>query len=160
MGLKPHRDIVKTDVSFYMDEVATRGGVVVQSTLGSGNAMDQSEALVTYASYPSGSLPVGLLLQDVVNLDLTRQHLDYHGDEVQKGGKVTLVEIGEVETNMIYPGTTVTPNDPAYLGPSGLLTVTFTNVEATPIVGVFKSTKDEDGYAKVAVNLPMASPTL
>lgn len=160
MGLKPHHNIVKYETSYFMNSTATRGGVVVQNTIGSGNALDQAEQTVDYVSYPSGYLPVGVLMDDVVNKDLTQTHLNWHKSEVQVGSKVTLVDIGEVETNMIYPGDTVTVGDPAYLGPSGLLTVTYTNEHATPIVGRFNSSKDEDGYAKVVVNLPMASPRL
>ena len=160
MALKPHRDINQYDTSYFMNTTATRGGVVVYSTVGSGDALDQAAAVVAYAAAPSGSLPVGLLLNDVVNLDLTRQHINEHKNEVQQGSKVALMTIGEVETDSIYPGTTVTVNDPAYLGPSGLLTITDTNEHATPWVGVFKSSKDEDGYAKVFINLPAASPRL
>lgn len=160
MALKPDRYHVQSDISYFMNEVAERGGVVVLSTAGSGAAMDDSSALVTYAADPSGSLPVGVLMNDIVNLDLTRQHINRHKDEVQKGGKVTLWSKGDVVTDMIYPGLTIAVNDPAYLGPSGLLTNVAGNEHSQPIVGVFKSIKDEDGYAKVSINLPMATPRL
>lgn len=91
MALKSDRSVLDTDISFFMNEAATRGGVASVSTGGSGAAMDQGEALVTYAALPSGAVPVGLLLNDMVNIDLTRQHLNQHKDEVQKGGKVTLL---------------------------------------------------------------------
>jgi len=88
MALKSDRSTLDVDISFFMNEAATRGGIASQSTGGSGAAMDQGEALVTYAALPSGKVPVGLLLNDMVNIDLTRQHLNQHKDEVQKGERL------------------------------------------------------------------------
>lgn len=154
MGLKPTRQIVKYDVSYFMNETATRGGCVVLSTAGSGDAMDQAEAVVTYAANPSGDIPVGILSCDVVDKNLSQTHLNFHKDEVQVNSKVTLIQIGDVETNMIYPGVTPAVNEWAYVAHSGYIT----NVAVNPVnnvkIGMFKSTKDEDGYCKVAVNLP------
>ncbi len=53
-----------------MNEVATRGGIASLSTGGSGAAMDQGAALVTYAATASGKVPMGILLNDMVDLDL------------------------------------------------------------------------------------------
>ena len=50
MALKSDRNELQTDISFFMNEVATRGGVVSISTGGSGAAMDQGGALVTYTA--------------------------------------------------------------------------------------------------------------
>ena len=70
MALKSDRNELQTDISFFMNETATRGGVVSISTGGSGAAMDQGAALVTLTA-ASGKAPIGILLNDVVNLDLT-----------------------------------------------------------------------------------------
>lgn len=155
MALKSDRYELQTDISFFYNAgTATRGGVVVHGTAGSGAAMDQGVNLVTYAAVTASSRPVGILLNDVVNKDLTRTHLNQHKDEVQKGGKVTVLRKGYVVTNSL----TGTPaaGDTAYAchvtagnirpdspGSSGVL-----------VVGRFLSSKDEDGYAKVEVNLP------
>jgi len=120
MALKSDRSVLDTDISFFMNEAATRGGVASVSTGGSGAAMDQGEALVTYAALPSGAVPVGLLLNDMVNIDLTRQHLNQHKDEVQKGGKVTLLRKGYVVTSNLE-GTSPSAGDPAYVAHSGNL---------------------------------------
>ena len=92
MALKPNRIELLTDVSFFMNSTAVRGGVVsvVTATSGVGVSMDDGNAVVEYAAVASGSKPVGVLLNDVVNLDLTRQHINWHKDETQVGGKVTL----------------------------------------------------------------------
>jgi hypothetical protein len=147
MALKSDRYELQTDISFFYNEgTATRGCVVVHDTAGSGAAMDQGVNLVK--KHTSG-VPVGVLLNDVVNKDLTRTHLNQHKDEVQKGGKVTILRKGYVVTNAI----TGTPSagDSAYASE-----VVAGNVatSGTYTVGRFVSTKDEDGYAKVEVNLP------
>lgn len=157
MALKPRRQHVDSTISWYMDEVAERGGIVCVSTAGSGALEDQSLNLVTYKAAASGGKPVGLLMSDVVNLDLTRQHLNWNKEEVQKGSKVTIWHKGTVVTDMVDPGVTPTAGQIAYLGPSGLVTnvETATGGEATKIkVGRFMGPKDEDGFAELYVDLP------
>jgi hypothetical protein len=159
MALKTDRSTLQTDISFFMNEAATRGGVVSISTGGSGASMDNGSAVVTYAALPSGKVPVGLLLNDMVNIDLTRQHLNQHKDEVQKGGKVTLLQKGTVVTSNLE-GTSPSAGSPAYLAHSGNLSVadlsndTTDTDGSTRLVGRFLSGVDEDGYAKVFIDLP------
>ena len=159
MALKGDRQILDdgTDISFWMNEVAEAGYVTVFSTLGSGAAMDQSAALVTVSAYPSGQTPAGMLVQNMVNINQARQHLNWLNDEVNIGGKVCLLQRGTVVTNAIYPGTTPTVGNRAYLSHSGLLTPTRNathGLTLSPLVGQFLSSKDEDGYCKVRVSLP------
>ena len=159
MALKTDRSTLQTDISFFMNEAATRGGVAALSTGGSGAAMDQGAALVTYAALPSGKVPVGVLVNDMVNIDLTRQHLNQHKDEVQKGGKVTLLQKGYVVTNNLE-GDAPSAGNVAFLGHSGnLATSDLSNDDtdadgSTRVVGRFLSGVDEDGYAKVYIDLP------
>lgn len=157
MALKGDRREAEYDISFYMNEVGARGGVVCFSTIGSGAALDQAAALVTYKATASGNKPAGLLLNDMVNVDLTRQHLNFYKDEVQKGGKVTLLMRGWVVTDQIESGITLAAGDKAYLGAAGRITnaqAATGGEAANPFVGRFLSKKDEDGYAKVEINLP------
>ena len=155
MALKADRHELDVDISFFMDATATRGGCVSIVAVGSGAAMDQAKATVNYVAAANDVIPVGILLNAVVNLDLTRQHINFHKDEVQKGGKVSILKKGWVVTNMIT-GTPVA-GALAYLDDdtAGNLTVK-ANVddgEYIPI-GRFMSTKDEDDYVKVEINLP------
>lgn len=153
MALKPDRFEFQTDISFFMNEVATRGGLASLSTGGSGAAMDQSQALVTYSASSSGKKPIGILLNDMVNIDLTRQHLNAYKNEVQKGSKVTLLRKGYVVTNMIQG--TPSAGDNVYVAHSGNMSSTDVVGNGTqPIIGMFLSSKDQDGYAKVEINLP------
>ena len=159
MALKNNRYEFATDISYFMNEVASRGGIASISTVGSGAALDQSAALVTYAANSSGATPRGLLLNDMVNLDLTRQHLNQHRDEVQLGGKVTLGVKGWWITNSIIG--TPAAGDLAVLSSSGNIapltqanSVTGAwNKALNPLIGKFWGKLDEDGYAKVFVDL-------
>ena len=148
MALKPDRIELLTDVSFFMNSTAERGGVACVITGGSGISMDDANAVVAYAATVSGSKPVGVLLNDVVNIDLTRQHINWHKDEVQLGGKVTLLRNGQVTTNKVT-GSPAAGVD-AYVGVSGLIGTSSTN---SVKIGQFLSAVDADGYAKVSVNL-------
>jgi hypothetical protein len=149
MSLKGDRYELDTDISFFMNETATRGLVVSVSTAGSGAAMDSAVALATVKANPSGAYPLGVLLNDMVNLDLTRQHLNQHKDEVQKGGKITILRKGFVTTDAIS-GTPAGGQD-AYLAGTGLISAT--QAAGALKVGQFLSSKDADGFAKVSINL-------
>lgn len=157
MALKGDRLVTNyVDISYFMNETATRGGVVCISTGGSGAAMDQSQALVTYSANPSGKRAVGLLLEDMVNYDLTRQHANFYRDEMQQGGKVALMQKGWAVTNSLVGTPTI--GDYAVLDNSGNLgVITIANYTPNgvnkPYVGYWKSVKDEDGYAKVQIDL-------
>lgn len=157
MALKGDRYELQTDVSFFMNEVAERGGVVVLDNTPSGAAMDASNNVVTYKADPSGKVPMGILLNDMVNLDLTRQHINWHKDEIQKGGKVTVLRKGYVLTNKISTSGTPVAGNYAYVADSGLISTSVRALEldagAQPI-GRFMTAKDADGYAKVEINLP------
>jgi hypothetical protein len=157
MALKPDRVEHLTDLSFFMNETGDRGVIVtfdVSNGGASGAAMDNSKALVRT---PTGTVgadfqkPAGLLLNDVVNLDLTRQHINYHKDEVQKGSKVLLLKRGTVVTNCVS-GTPTAANIGAslYFNEDGYLTVSSTS---STVVGRLLSIKDADGYAKVDIDV-------
>ena len=159
MALKADRYEESTDVSFFYNAgTATRGGVVVLADLGqaSGAALDQGENLVAYSSAVATSVPVGILLNDVVNKDLTRTHINHHKDEVQKGGKVTVMTRGWVVTSNVEG--TPKAGELAFASSTSAGDVcngtTFAAQSGELAIGRFMSRKDADGYAKVYVNLP------
>jgi len=171
MALRPDRVTVNEDIGFFNNDTssalnssqAERGGIVSISTAGSGAAMDQSEAVVTYAATPSGAKVLGVLMNDVVNKDLTQTHLNFYKSEVQTGGKCTVLTQGTVVTNWIYPGQTPTVGAPAYVAHSGYLASTDVVAGWKPdsrAIGRFLSIKDENGYAKVAINVPAINNAL
>lgn len=150
MALKPDRIESYTDISFFCNTVAERGGVVVHVTSGNGVSMDDAGAVVAYPTANTGTKPAGLLLNDVVNLDLTRQHINWHRDEVQLGSKVTLLRQGQVTTDMVASGVVPAAGADAYYDNVGKLTTVATN---SVKVGRFLSGKDADGYVKVDINI-------
>jgi hypothetical protein len=153
MALKPGRKYAMgTDIHYFMNVVAERGIIVVHdtSTTGVGEAMDDADAIVRIPTGSGDGDPAGLLLNDVVNLDLTRQHINWHKDEVQIGGKVTVLTHGWVVTNMIASGDSPKAGDKAYFDADGELTTS----AGSDQVGKFLSGKDSDGYAKVDINIP------
>lgn len=158
MALLNDRYEAITDISFFMDQVSERGGIACVATAGSGAAMDQSEAEVAYKANPSGFLPMGLLLTEVVNKDLTRTHLNFHQNETQKGNKVTLLLEGWAVTDMVSAGMTPTVGQKAYVGLSGTIANIATaddgEIGSNNSIGRFMSTKDENGFVKVYVKMP------
>jgi hypothetical protein len=152
MALKPDRIETQTDISFFMNNTQTRGGVVSIVSGGSGVAMDDGNAVVNYVASPSGAKPIGLLLNDVVNNDLTRQHINYHQDEVQVGSKVALLRVGQVTTNSIQTGVSnPSAGADAYLAANGNLSAV--QAAGAPKVGQWLSAQDSELYAKVSINI-------
>ena len=149
MALKSDRYELQTDISFFYNDAATTRGCLVAhgGTAGTGAAMDQGANLCVKST---SAAPLGILLNDVVDKDLTRTHLNQYKDEVQKGGKVTILRKGYVVTNAI-DGSPVAGSG-AYL--SGSSAGNISMVVSGTKIGAFLSSKDEDGYCKVEVNLP------
>jgi len=161
MALKPDRYEDAVDISYFFvsgngtngltTATAERGVLLIHRTSGSGAAMDQAEAAVCLPTGAAGNV-AGLLLNDVVNVDLTRQHLNQHQDEVQTGGKVALLRRGYVVTDKIVSGNTPTAGEAAYLEANGEISNAQNDTQGgAPIVGRFLSSLDEDGYAKVEI---------
>lgn len=152
MALKGDRIELDDCIQFSMNQVAERGGVVSLSTAGSGIARDSAAMVCIYSSSPSGAKPLGVLVQDVVNYDLTRQHINWYKNEVQLGSKVHIVRKGTFVTNVIVSGATVTAGGTAWLGSQGQFAVN--GSLGGERIGFFDSGKDENGFAQVTVNLP------
>ena len=155
MALKGDRLVTTEEIRFFSSGLIEKGQLVVlgTGTSGSGNFLDQAEAYVHVAA-ASGRVIIGMSTTDVVNLDLTRQHINYYKDEVQTGSKVTIAQKGWLVTNKVT-GTPAAGNVAyADTGTAGNVTASYVATGTTPVVGRFLSSKDEDGYATVYLNLP------
>lgn len=155
MALKGNRNIVETDISFTLDDVAAPGVGLCYETAGSGIALGDLSGDVQLATAPSGLIFAGILLTNVVDIDETRYHRNFMKDEVTTGDRVTVLKKGWVVTDKVSG--TPTAGDKAYLTTSGNFTPTLSTtggLVATPYAGRFESGKDEDGYARISVNLP------
>jgi hypothetical protein len=149
MALKPDRISMAEGqrIKFFMTEVA-EAGIVVNMDAPGGAGMDNPDATVSIPVGPSGA-PAGVLMNDVVDLNLTRQHLNQHKDEVQVGNKVTILKRGVVRTNALKSGDTPDAGDPAHYTNDGEFT---SSVTTSDQVGVFASPVDDEGYVEVEVN--------
>ena len=150
MSLRADRNYhAGASVEYFMSEVAERGIIVTHSTSASGAGLDDANGVVKIPTGTGDGNPAGLLLCDMVNKDLTQTHLNYQKDEVQIGGKVTVLTRGWVVTNMIKTGETPAGGAAAYFDADGELSAT----GGSPQVGVWKGAKDSDGFAKVAITV-------
>jgi len=149
MALKPDRIELPdgSRIKYFMNVVAERGIIVNVDTPG-GEGMDDPTSTVSLPVGPSGN-PAGVLMNDVVNLNLTRQHINWHKDEVQIGNKVDLLIRGVIRTNMVFTGDTPAAGDPAYYRNSG----EFTTTSGSSQVGRFISELDADLYVEIEVNV-------
>ena len=160
MALRPQRDVLHTEISYTLNDVAAPGVVLVHSTQGSGIALGDSAGVVTLAASASGTTVAGVLLQDFVNIDQTVRHRNFYKDQQVIGEKCNIMTKGWVVTNKVT-GTPALGNK-AYLTANGIVTPTVSSTggtTATPFVGRFGGAIDEDGYVKLEVNLPNNSVT-
>ena len=164
MGLKGDRIIKEDCIDFYLNEAATRGVIATISTVGSGVSLDNPSQLATIAANPSGSKVAGVLLNDVVDIDTSREFLNTRKNEVIKGSKVQLAKEGMIVTDDIEVGT-VTAGEAAYIGNSGQFATDAaiagygcavteeSNATSYPKVGRFLTTKDENGYCRIDIEI-------
>lgn len=146
MALGPNRQRFQDTIKYAMNEVAERGGIVVAST---------TAGQVTYTTNPTGSAvyPIGLLLDDVEDMNYDR-HPEYRMREVVDiGAMVSIANKGEFQTNMVVGSPT--QGQPAYLHPSGYVGATqlTDGVNPAPQVGKFRTAADANGYVSILVDL-------
>lgn len=153
MALRADRQVLETDISNILNDVADEGEIVCYKTSGSGNALGENANIVSLYADPSGKVPAGLLLNKFVNIDQTVRHRNFHNGEQIIGEKAPLMRKGWVVTNELSGTPTVGAT--AYLTANGQTTVTNGGLAATPKVGQYMSIKDEDGYAKLYLDLPV-----
>ena len=149
MALKPDRIALPNGqrIKYFCNEVAERGIIVVLDTPG-GEGMDDPNATVSIPA-STGGAAAGILMNDVVNLDLTRTHRNAHKDEVQVGDKVSLLNDGFIRTNMVQSGDTPVVGQPAYWDADGEITVTAGSAQ----IGQFVSGLDAEGYVEIEINI-------
>ena len=156
MALRPDRLVIEADAySHKLNDVAAKGVVLCYATAGSGSVLGDTKGLAALKAAPSGFKVFGVLLNDFVDLDQTRYHLNDHKEEQDLGDMCNVLRKGWVYTNK-YTGAP-TEGSIAYLTANGEVTPTLSTtggLVATPKVGVFGGVPAEDGYVKLEVNLP------
>jgi len=154
MAIKAQREAVLYDHRWFMNATAVKGVVISVSTAGSGLSNDNSLSVAAASASSSGAKPLGVLLDDVVNIDQTRQHINWHKQEVNIGNKVTVLKKGTVTTDRVIAATA---GNYAVLASSGYVTnagdINNHNRLTQPIVGRFLSGLDEHGYATLEIDV-------
>lgn len=98
--------------------------------------------------WDGSGIPVGLLISDVVNKDLTREHINFSKGEVQIGGKIRILTRGKV-VQRFGKGLRLPAGQPIYVDPkTGFLTWKALSIQ----VGKLRRPQDADGYCLVEVN--------
>src|SRR6476660_424122 len=101
MALKMDRLIDATEIGYYLNEVAERGVVVGVSTAGSGINLDNTASVATVSATASGIRPLGILLNDFVNVNQTRKTINRFNDQSQIGNNCMILTKGWIVTDKV-----------------------------------------------------------
>lgn len=158
--LKPDRVANIESNDYFITTTGDAGRVAFQGTgtQAVGNGLDSTNNKIEYVNSIaiSGRKAVGIVMNPVVNIDLSRQQLNPYNEEKQVNSKVLVYAVGEVMTNCWGSGqlaTSVQVPATVYAGPSGLLYTDNFSGSGWPTVGKALTGKDADGYAKVRVDV-------
>lgn len=156
MALGEYRQVLATDMNFTVDAAAERGGVLCAA----------SGAIASYVTSitSSGVTPIGILLEDIEELNPMKHPMYYQRCVSDVGSKVGIMTKGECVTDFIdgYAKPHIDAGDKAFLTHSGLLTIRALAPGVTGgaggsglgiEVGRFLSTIDSNGFVKVSINL-------
>lgn len=155
MALRPDRDYnAIDDISHFWAKspvaaTSEKGGIASVKTAGSGVSLDDKTNEVDYVANPSGAVAMGVMLADVKTYTGNRWYRNFHNGEVLPGEKCCLIRKGWVVTNAVSG--TPAAGAAAYLAENG--NVSATQMTGAPKVGRFETTKDENGFVKLFVDL-------
>lgn len=158
MALREPRLIIEDDVTLTCESAAERGVILCHKSgsAGSGMALGDQAGKADLISAQSGYKVAGMLMHDVVSIDTTKYHRNWHKDETLVGNRCKLMKKGWAVTDKYTGSPTV--GAVAYLTANGVLTPTLSTtggLAQTPKVGLFESIPDADGFVKVSLNLPV-----
>lgn len=147
MALGPNRQVFQTTIRYAVNHAAERGGILCASA-----TAGQAE----YVSVPTGVAvyPIGILLDDVEDMNYDRHPEYLQREVVDIGSVVGIANKGEFQTDLIVGSPT--QGQPAYLHPGGAVGPAQLDDGAgnlAPRVGTFRSAKDANGFATVLVDL-------
>lgn len=150
MALKGDREILQTSIRWRIKTAvdAERGLIMVMTSTDA--VCDVGPSTLAGKITTGLARPVGLLLDDVENLDYTTRPQIWVRNVVPRGSEVSLLTKGRVKTNKIHFSAAPSGGRTAYLAVSGLVS---TAIGSGVRVGWFESTKDSDGYADLWVDI-------
>ena len=145
MALGPNRQIFQTTIRYAVNGVAERGGVLAYSSTA-------GEAEYNVAA--SGAVAIGILLDDVEDLNFDRHPEYLQRNVVDIGSVVGIANKAVIESDQIV-GTPAQGNA-AFLGVNGTISTTQLNDgvgNVAPQVGTFRTGLDANGFATVLIDL-------
>lgn len=156
MALGEYRQVLATDINWVVDAAAERGGIL---SAASGNIASYNTSITA-----SGVTPIGILLDDVEDLNPMKHPQFYQRNVTDIGGKVGIATKGEFITDFVdgYAKPHIDAGDKAYLTHSGLVTIRalapgIVSAAGGSGVGVevgrFLSNVDSNGFVKLYLNL-------
>ncbi len=150
MALKGDREILQTNIRWKIKTgIDAERGLIMVATATDAQC-DVGPTTLAGKVTTGLARPVGLLLDDVENLDYTTRPQIWVRNVVPRGSEVSLLTKGRVKTNKIHYQAAPSGGRTAYLSVSGLV---HTTVGSGIRVGWFESTKDADGYADLFVDI-------
>jgi hypothetical protein len=162
MGLKGDREVLQTNIRYKIEGAkdAERGIILVASATdgtaavpNTGNTVVGSSGLGQETITSNRARPVGLLLDDVEDLDYTTRPQIFVRNVVPRGSEVGLLTKGRVKVNLLDDGVSPAQGQIAYLAPSGYLSNAEHIAGSGIRVGYWESGLDADGYAHLYVNI-------
>jgi len=116
MSLRPERQTQQVNIDYPCPWTQERGGVLTWTQASGIN-------FVEYAFDPSGVHFAGLQLNDIENVNMTRQPFQQYLRTIDiPFARVGVATQGDFTTDWIYPVGTIHQGDLAYVGPSGMIT--------------------------------------
>jgi hypothetical protein len=145
MALKGKREVLQTNTGWKIASgVSAERGAILCGTITDGTAQ-----LIT-GTLKVGARPIGLLMDDVEDLDFTTRPQIWVRNVVPRGSEVSIMTKGRVKTNMLTIAAAPSGGMKAYLAQSGLVqTATGSGI----VVGFFEGQKDADGYVDLFVDI-------
>lgn len=138
MALRPDRQVKSINIDFQTIATAERGGLL---HVGISSGLTIAELVIN----PSGRVPLGIMYNDVENINPS---LQYHPGRLREVSvpydNVGIMDDGQLETDWVHIVGNVGPGDWAYAGPSG--TITNTAAFGGHKVGKFRSILERDPH--------------
>jgi hypothetical protein len=145
MALKGKREVLQTNIGWKIaDGVSAERGVILCATITDGTCQ-----LIT-GTVKAGARPIGMLMDDVENLDFTSSPQVFVRNVVPQGSEVSILTKGRVKTNMLTGAAAPSGGMKAYLAQSGLVQ---SAAGSGIVVGWFEGRKDADGYVDLYVDI-------
>ena len=128
------------DIRWFVTETTQRGTVM--------GASKKDNLAVPYHK-GTGDAPLGVLLNDVVNMDLSRQRLNAYSGEVQQGGKVQILRRGQIMVKMAK-SLRMPYGQPIYVDRKN---GSMTWKKNGPRIGTLARNQDSDGWCSVSIEI-------